>query len=414
MRTGSSDILFRGHRSQRHLGGRIRKARKSRDFRFDLEGLELRTLLSTLPAATLTTSSPMELSGDMGNGPNANEDSPVVAIDPLNPLKMVEVWVNNDTPDILYPPFTQVFIEGEYTLNGGQTWADFGFPEVELPDPNTFNPTYPYQQQTNPSIAFDRNGNFYLLVEQHNAAGTSGALVLEKFAFTGDTPVSERFTSGVNTGADYNIIYQWLPAGDQAYDPTLAVDDNLASFTDPTTGQVQTDGSSGNVYIAWATGVVPPALETGDPFFNSQAIVLVSSSDGGTTFNGQDVVNTSGYGPTLERDTDPQIVISEGRLPSESGLAGDAGIPGGQVTVGWADDGANQDQLMVNSIAPGKAYSFDGTTGLITGNKYPPTATTETNFPDTIDIPSSQIRSWTLSASQWTSLTRMTRIWVSS
>ena len=104
MRTGSSsDTDFRGHRSQSHVGARLRKTRKSRDFRFDLEGLELRTLLSTLPAATLTTSSPINLSQDVLTGPNAKEDSPLVEIDPLDPQKMVAVWVNNDTIDIPFP-----------------------------------------------------------------------------------------------------------------------------------------------------------------------------------------------------------------------------------------------------------------------------------------------------------------------
>ena len=57
----------------------------------------------TLPAATLTTSSPMNLSQDILTGANAKEDSPLVEIDPLNPLKMVAVWVNNDTLDIPLP-----------------------------------------------------------------------------------------------------------------------------------------------------------------------------------------------------------------------------------------------------------------------------------------------------------------------
>lgn len=310
-----------------------------------------------------------------------------MAVDPLNPLKMVTIWVNNDTPDIPYPPFTQVFIEGEFSLNGGQSWTVINSPEVDLPDPNTFNPTYPYQQETNPSVAFDRNGNFYTLVEEHNAAGTSGAFVLEKFAFTGDTPVQERFTSGLN----YNLLYQWLPPGDFGYDPTLAVDDNIASFTDPTTGQVQTDASTGNVYVAWVGGYVPPALNPLGAFFNPNPIVMITSSDGGSNFSGAELINTSGYGPTSERDSVPEIVVSQGRLPTESGQQGDAGVAGGTVTVGWADDGANQNQLMVNSVAPGKAYRFDGATGLITGNTYPPTITTATNFPDTINIPANQI-----------------------
>ena len=196
---------------------------------------------------------------------------------------------------------------------------------------------------------------------------------------------------GVNTGSNFNIIYQWLPAGDQAYEPTMAVDDNIASFTDPATGQVQTDASTGNVYIAWASGSVIPSLQTGDPFFNPNPILMVSSSDGGQSFSGVGIANTSGYGPTTERDSEPEIVISQGRLPSESGEQGDAGIPGGEVTVGWADFAANENQLMVNSISPGKDYRFDGATGFITGNAFPPTTTTATNFPVTIAIPNSQI-----------------------
>ena len=44
MRTGSSEIVFRGHRDQSRPDSRQTKARKSRHYRFDLEGLELRTL----------------------------------------------------------------------------------------------------------------------------------------------------------------------------------------------------------------------------------------------------------------------------------------------------------------------------------------------------------------------------------
>jgi subtilisin-like proprotein convertase family protein len=398
MRTRSSDTYAHGHRGQR-LNGRLKKTRKSRDFRFDLEGLELRTLLATLPAATLTTSSPANLSQNVLTGPNAKEGSALVAIDPLDPQKMVTVWVNNDTIDIPFPPFTQVYVDAKFSLNGGQTWSTFSpgqpSPEVILGDPNTVNPVLPYQQQTNPSVAFDRNGNFYLLVDQHNGAGTSGALVLEKFAFTGDTPVQERFNNGVDKGLDFKVIYQWLPPGDQAFEPTMAVDDNVASFTDPTTGDVQTDPSSGNVYIAWATGTVAPAVNTLGALFNPNTIAFVASSDGGQNFTAQQVVNTSAYGPTAQRDSEPVIAISEGRLPSQSGQQGDAGVPGGQVTVGWADFGANQNQLMVNRIFPGKAFSFDGPLppfgGIITGNANPPTLTTVTNFPVSISLTPAEI-----------------------
>ena len=55
----------------------------------------------------------------MGNGPGAQEDSPIVAVDPLDPQKVISVWVNNDTADIAAPT-PQVFLEGEYSVNGGQ------------------------------------------------------------------------------------------------------------------------------------------------------------------------------------------------------------------------------------------------------------------------------------------------------
>ena len=275
--------------------------------------------------------------------------------------------------------------------------------EVVLADPNTTNPTVPYLQTTNPSLGFDRNGNFYVMVSEHNAGGSSGAIVLEKYDFTGDAPVSVRFHQPTGGSAAYNIVYQWLPADDQAYDPTMAVDDNIASFTDPTTGEVQTDTGSGNVYIAWAAGAVAPVLVSADgiPFgtadFNSNVIEMVTSTDGGQDFNAPvvqdvaepDLTELSLYGPTTERDAEPAITISQGRLPDESGLAGDAGVPGGQVTVGWVDIAANQHQVLMNSVLPGQVYDFDGTTGVI--NPGTKTGVTITNFPVTVQIPANEI-----------------------
>ena len=73
----------------------------------------------------MATSSPLvNLSATDANGPGAQEDSAIVAVDPLDPRKIVTVWVNNDTADIPAPA-PQVFVEGEYSVNGGQTWASF-------------------------------------------------------------------------------------------------------------------------------------------------------------------------------------------------------------------------------------------------------------------------------------------------
>ena len=103
-----------------------------------------------------------------------------------------------------------------------------------------------------------------------------------------------------------------------------------------------------------ATIIQPAATHPFIPvaLYNNSPILLSVSSDGGQTFSAPAVVNTVGYDNnglgTAERDATPQIIISQGRLPDESGQQGDAGIPGGQVTVGWNDYGANQNQLMAN------------------------------------------------------------------
>ena len=139
-------------------------------------------------------------------------------------------------------------------------------------------PTVPYLQITNPSLSFDRNGNFYVMLDEHNGGGTSGAIVLEKFAFTGDAPVASTVISNpVVDRLPYNIIYQWLPPGDQALPAHDGGGRQHPSFTDPTTGDVQTDHSSGNVYVAWATGTVAPATQSlwHSPSSTRMSIVMV-------------------------------------------------------------------------------------------------------------------------------------------
>ena len=103
MRTGTSEILSQGHSSRLRLNSRLRRARKSQNYRIDLEGLESRTLLATIPAASMVSgTSPMTLSALQGNGANANESSPLVAVDPLDPQKIVSIWVNSDPADITF------------------------------------------------------------------------------------------------------------------------------------------------------------------------------------------------------------------------------------------------------------------------------------------------------------------------
>jgi subtilisin-like proprotein convertase family protein len=337
----------------------------------------------------------------MGNagGLTTSENSTTVAIDPTNPSKIMAFWVDNDPSlGITGPPYAvQSVLEGVYSINGGQTWSvlfsepgTFPGPNPILIDPNT-GPTnpIPYTLVTNPSVAFDRSENVYVLDSYHNLAGSSGALILQKFNFSGDAPVAQTFsTPQTGSNAPYRILYQWLPADDFAVDPTLQVDNNFPSFVDPTTGDLQTDPTSGNVYVSWAGVVVPPAGNPLGAAFNPNPIYVLASSDGGKTFTPINPVNTSDtsptYGPTAERDSNPQIVVSQGRLPNQSGLQGDPGVPGGQVTVVWDDFGTNQHQIMANTMPPGHSYQFNGTAGIINFG-------TTTRFSQTISIPASDV-----------------------
>ena len=398
---GVSDSLPRGNRGRLRPDARRKKFRSSRFRQVDLEGLESRTLLATIPAAA-ATALPANLSSLMGNagGLTTSENSATVEIDPTNPSKIVALWIDNDPSlGITGPPYAvQSILEGVYTINAGQTWTPlFGEPGTGLRvnpiliDPNTgpMNPI-PYTLVSNPTTAFDRNENFYILDSYHNLAGSSGAIVLQKFNFSGNAPIATTFsTPQTGSNAPYRILYQWLPPGDYAIDPTVQVDSNFPSFVDPTTGDLQTDPNSGNVYVSWAGVVVPPAGNPLGGAFNPNPIFVAASSDGGKTFTPVGLTNTSAYGPTAERDATPQIVVSQGRLPNESGQQGDPGVPGGEVTVSWDDFGANQNQIMVNTISPGHSYQFNGPGGII--NPGTMTSLTITRFSQTISIPANDL-----------------------
>ena len=111
---------------------------------------------------------------------------------------------------------------------------------------------------------------------------------------------------------------------------------------------------------------------------------MATSTDGGQDFNAPELLNTSDYGPTTERDAVPAITISQGRLPDESGQGGDAGVAGGTVAVGWTDMAPNEHQLMVNTVAPGRAFRFDGSNGFINFG-------TTTDFTTAVQVPLNQI-----------------------
>ena len=166
---------------------------------------------------------------------NASQTSPVVAVDPLDPSKMVAVWVDND-PTMLRPTNNdiQVVLEAAYSVNGGQSWLPLlgeptngnGIPaDPELLDPTTSGPTVPYKYVTTPSLGFDDSGNFYILSRvpqcRHGRRlfqRRGGAAEVQLHRVHADrgrrSPTTSRpriptAAVAASGGSDLKVIYQW-------------------------------------------------------------------------------------------------------------------------------------------------------------------------------------------------------------
>jgi hypothetical protein len=345
---------------------------KSRARRANLEWLEVREMLSTststLPQTVVTppisltkpnaSLSDVTAAGALTGSPSAN--TPSVAVDPIDSSKMVAVWIDHDATGYnvgnFVAPITS-YAQGAYSTNGGKTWTAlpasfFGKSSINVSE--DYSLTVPtngtinvFTQVTDASVAFDRNGNFYVLASRHNveaANGTSdtGQLLLQRATFTTATPALQAVTS----------VYAWDQADsggayDPAVTPVLAVDSNLESFTDPTSNTTVTDNFAGNVYVVWAsvdTNSANPAI----PGFNPNTIRMVTSSNQGRSFTVPAYVdnsaNINNYNSpvitnppsnsyplhdTSARYAEPQVTISQGN----------GTVPGGQLTIVYDDFG---------------------------------------------------------------------------
>ena len=124
------------------------------------------------------------------------------------------------------------------------------------------------------------------------------------------------------------------------------------------------------------------------------------SSDGGNNFSPTTIAGADNYDTGLdEKDATPALTVSQGRLPSESGVSGDTGITAGQVAVTFDNFGDSSQEIMANTITAGTDNSFGrcdrGTS---------PSATTDTTIFKTRLI-SPTPPPWTASTSRSTSST---------
>jgi subtilisin-like proprotein convertase family protein len=395
MRQVDSEGDFAGSRGRKRSGGRTAPSQKSHLRRLALEGLELRTLLSTsttkVDLSTLPTpiTEAQNFVGESNSGAG-NSSSPDVSVDPLNPKKLVAVWTTYDPANPLDGSGGQVttYAQGAYSTDGGTTWTEL--PGDTLADIQTnfslapANPQPNFPDTTDASVAFDRSENVYMLTSTHDAGSVDGVINLQRWNFSGTTPVEQTFTepSYVNidrNDTDLNPIYSWQGT-DAALTPTLAVDDNLSAY--PTTGTAtQTDAFAGNVYVAWETNDKAPTNVT----INAHSIKLLASSDQGQNFTYQAYLDS----PFSSTDSynSPKIAVSQGS----------SSVQGGQVTIVYDDGGVGTatapyfDEILAQVSKTGGTDEQSNNTGgtiaqpieIGTTGVYTPSVNT---FPFTVDI----------------------------
>jgi subtilisin-like proprotein convertase family protein len=273
-----------------------------------------------------------------------NTSSPSIAVDSANTQKVVSVYTRLDPMANMGQPF----VEARWSADGGQTWNALSLPANLIDPASDSNNPQPLAQATDASVAFDISNNFYIVYSEHPDGSASGAIVLQKYSFSGTSPTNTIMNS---------VAYEWVK--DPAFSPVLAVDNNVPSYTDPQSGVTQTDPYSGNVYIAWSTQLAVPKNLPANTF-NPNTIQVLGSSDGGKTFGVLLFANSPGPGiPAFlgnEREAAPQLVISQG--------TSDGRVSPGQVSVVWDDFGSGSranppfDLVTTNAYKGGTSQAF--------------------------------------------------------
>lgn len=319
---GAGELLMRLKRRHRS------RAETARSIGTLVDALETRVMLSTLPAPITTFNT--NITGVTVKADNTNYSSPSIAYDPADPMKVVEASVEN-APGVSGDE--KVFIQLSYSTNGGATWTDMsGDVDYNLPDPTTTSSTtvHYYVDATDPTVAFDGLGNFYLAYSEHGTSNASGSIVLDKFNFT--------YPSGQpNIVFIDNVVYAWSSGTSAVVHPTMAIDADAPSYTsngytltDPT---VNAATGQGPVYIGWATDFEIPNAPAG---YNPNAIQVIQSDDGGANFGPASYFN-AGENAGSERDTYPQLAVSQGTIATDS--HGNPLVEPGQLTAVWDDFG---------------------------------------------------------------------------
>ena len=314
-----------GGADRRKARGRIRRGRLQQAI---IDTLENRTLLASVPTA-VSYDLPV---ADVGSrlivndpqAPDVDEISPAIAYDPLDPRKIVVA--TSSAPRGPYAPLIRL----GYSTDGGATWTSNAFTFGGHVDPIAAPAAF--AEATDPSLAFDRLGNVYLVFSEHPALNSyggydSGRIEIAKLDFNGPVPV-----------VTYDKpLFRWAMNGEAshegAYFPSVVVDNNPLSFTDPDTTAVQADGlidpatGQGNVYVTYHTdwNWNPDITEHGN------SVMLMASHDGGLNFSTASAANDRPWmlQDAVGQSSYPRMAVSQGTA--------DGRVQPGQLTVVWDD-----------------------------------------------------------------------------
>jgi subtilisin-like proprotein convertase family protein len=335
-------------------------------------------MLSVLPLPVITDHYALASSS------SGNDNTPTVVVDPLDPNKLVTVYTEATS---VGPRIGISYAVLDPTLNSNQSldpttaalgdgWQTLGIAaQASDPRPSVGS----FATDSDATVAFDHNGYFYVLSLQHSndtftdysrQEFTTGAVVLEKFNFTGATPVAvslpaDTLSSDNKGNTLAKVLYEW-DGLDPALNPTIAVDGNAASFTDPTTGAVQSDLQTGTtpttdkVYVAWTTN--SNANQYGGPN-NPNIMRIMGSANGGISFTPPELFDGGGdgNGATGGNLTAPQLSISQGTADNVVAETADnpsgQRVPGGQLNIVFDNFGTSgpSDDIVYNNINDGSA-----------------------------------------------------------
>ncbi len=297
---------------------------------------------------------PVSRLGDPVNASNiggqTNESRPTIAIDPTDPTKLVTVYQVLEGQNLCVaqvgnpPPAVTQCAAFSFSIDGGDSWFFGGtFDPPRNPATATTTSTgVSFTATLAPSVAFDRDHNFYIVYSA--VSGDDNAILLERFDFSGTFPIRD-FGVDHSTCATALFCAASGAADDVARNPVVVVDTSPAAFTDPDSGVVYRNPYTADgmtpVYVAWDVTRPTPAGVTGD--FVTRGIQFAASADGGVGFSAPFNVNGFGAGNAAgffgsDRSLLPVLAVGPA-LPEIT--PGQHDPQSGRVHLVWEDFGSN-------------------------------------------------------------------------